>query len=211
MIAECRMRAAIPEVPKFKVQRFLYNNLLPILFPHRLHLSLEQRMTKLCPGTPFGLASADMTALQGLMQQIAPGLSFSIFKTWLNAWTTSARLQESSQHGCLAGCPAEPDDLRHYLRCPRLWTSLQAATEGLPDPCKQTACGRLALDGSPNLSTLRRLATVCKFYHACRHNLQLRRQLLALAADRDFLQLAARCRSVLEAAACATATGFPSS
>ena len=41
-------------------------------------------------------------------------------KTLLGAWTTSTRLHEDLDLGCLWGCSA-PDRWSHYVRCPLLW------------------------------------------------------------------------------------------
>jgi hypothetical protein len=44
--------------------------------------------------------------------------------TVLNAWTTSGRAHESKRLSCLFGCDSAQDELKHYIQCPKLWSSM---------------------------------------------------------------------------------------
>ena len=52
---------------------------------------------------------------------------YMVIKTWANSWCTTTRLHENTLWPCIFGCCDEEDSLAHYLRCPRLWSSISSA------------------------------------------------------------------------------------
>ena len=49
------------------------------------------------------------------------------FKTYIDGWTTSHRLNESVTLPCIFGCQHEKDTLVHYLTCAPLWHIVREA------------------------------------------------------------------------------------
>ena len=98
-----------------ELQRALYPDSMPLLIKRRLRI-LEPRIQ---------YDSIDFPGLQEFMKTLSPAWATSIIKTWANAWTTSTRMHELNVKECLLGCPGEPDDLKHYIRCSRFHNLLR--------------------------------------------------------------------------------------
>ena len=66
------------------------------------------------------------------------GVRTAYFKTLINSWATSSRMQEGSVLPCVFGCDEVKVDLRHYLVCPVLWT-LACSCASLPAACLESS------------------------------------------------------------------------
>ena len=104
-------------------------------------------------------------------QDAKPYVRSSLMKTWLNAWTTTRRMNEAKRETCLFGCTQAhhyshdvvieaKDDLEHYLCCDRLWFILDVL-----GPLPTGATGRLAMLPL-TLASAVRLAAAFYIYHA---------------------------------------------
>jgi hypothetical protein len=79
---------------------------------------------------------AHMSSMLEAIVKTRPQVRVTMLKTVLNAWTTSGRAHESTRLSCLFGCVAAPDELKHYIKCPKLWSAiysrlLDAATDNI--------------------------------------------------------------------------------
>ena len=128
-----------------------------------------------------------------------------VLKTWLNAWTTSARMHDGHFDQCIFGCDhLVPDCLSHYIRCSKLWTFVDIASSSISSPsspAQQTnmpsPAERLCLSDPSHRSFLL-LVVAFTTYHAlradllsrprlpCQEDLEMRAQELARAAWRKF-------------------------
>ena len=66
----------------------------------------------------------DLPNFQSLLCSLPTSVCTVVLKTVVNAWTTSHRLHETSLHPCLFGCRDGTDELKHYLKCGRLWRAV---------------------------------------------------------------------------------------
>ena len=69
-----------------------------------------------------------MSRMGARLKRLGVRTSTAVIKSWANAWTTSTRMHEESDIGCLFGCEREPDKLEHYLSCDHLWTVVISCT-----------------------------------------------------------------------------------
>ena len=131
-----------PELDKFcasgfrSLQSKLYKLMLEKAYdPNNsssFNLSILTRMIGLF--LPYTVAAhieleASLHALSG----IGVGHRAKVLKTWLNGWVTSHRMSEPNPLKCIVGCAEEPDDLRHYLQCPRIFASVCFNIPGTSD------------------------------------------------------------------------------
>ena len=92
------------------------------------------------------------------MRSLGSHCSMCVFKTYVNAWTTSRRFHEAALASCISGC-SEEDNLAHYLVCNRLWNSVGPAV-GVP--VGATILERLGIADSPK-QRMRELAIAYTF------------------------------------------------
>ena len=75
---------------------------------------------------PFSVQSPnhiDLSVCLRIAREIGAANRSKVVKTWLNGWVTSHRMHEPTLHTCLLGCADEPDALRHYVCCPRVYAA----------------------------------------------------------------------------------------
>ena len=111
-----------------------------------------------------------------------------VVKTWLNAWTTTARFHHRVVLPCLLGCTNAQDTLAHYIICPRLWRAVRSATRGpmLHDPFQRIG----VLHAEEGL--LKDLAVAYSVYHYLRHTPDLSERAWRSS---DYRELAASVRA----------------
>jgi hypothetical protein len=88
-------------------------------------------------------------------------IKHTVLKAWANSWCTTTRLHESFIWPCIFGCD-EKDTLSHYLRCPRLWSSISSVTKTelvFVDPLVKTGLV------NPSARMLKHLAIASRVYH----------------------------------------------
>jgi len=88
---------------------------------------------------------------------------YTVIKTWVNSWCTTSRLHENTQWPCIFGCCDEDDSLSHYLRCPRLWSSIGAVVKSelvFLDPVEKMGLVH------PTSRKLKLIAVASRVYHA---------------------------------------------
>jgi hypothetical protein len=88
-------------------------------------------------------------------------IKHKVLKAWANSWCTTTRLHESIIWPCIFGCD-EKDTLSHYLRCPRLWSSISSVTKTelvFVDPLVKTGLV------NPSARMLKHLAIASRVYH----------------------------------------------
>ena len=84
-----------------------------------------------------------------------------VVKTWLNGWATTYRIKGDFFHSCLLGCPGEPDSLKHYIMCPRIFACMRfIVPSSSNDPLIR--CGLC----NPSRESLSATACVFFAYHA---------------------------------------------
>ena len=150
----------------FKLQRFLYEEIMKIAYCDSIKLLLRRRWSVLCPLAPF--ESGMLPDLQDFLGQLSPAWATSILKTWANAWTTSCRMHEPVIRLCIFGCADSRDELHHYLRCPCLWSLL---CPGEPND-EMNVCEELLFEG-PNFKHAYDLVCAFLTYHSAKRCGQL--------------------------------------
>ena len=145
--------------------------LLTIELGLRLHSGslaalITKRVTTLFPECSEDILSVDWDNLFSMMGSLGMHTAMCVFKTYVNSWTTSRRFHEDVQLPCLFGCPGEQDDLRHYMRCNRLWRAIRVHTSVSQD---LSAIRRLALL-EPSPARLKLVAVAFSVYHAVKHS-----------------------------------------
>ena len=97
----------------FKLQQFLYEEIMKALYPDSVALLLRRRWPVLCPDVPFSILDLDLASVKTFLTKLSPAWATSIMKTWSNAWTTSHRMHEHVLRNCVFGCQDEADTLSH--------------------------------------------------------------------------------------------------
>ena len=88
---------------------------------------------------------------------------YKVIKTWVNSWCTTSRLHENTQWPCIFGYCDEDDSLSHYLRCPRLWSSIGSVVNSelvFLDPVEKMGLVH------PTSRKLKLIAVASRVYHA---------------------------------------------
>ena len=84
------------------------------------------------PGLHLDQLCMDKAELQQFLKSLPPSIATPVFKTWMNAWATSSRMQNEPRLCCF-GCNDQPDQLSHCL-C--LWPATASAVskyKSMPD------------------------------------------------------------------------------
>ena len=89
----------------------------------------------------------------------------AVFKTILNSWSTTYRLQEAILLPCIFGCEGCKDELQHYLTCPILWT-IATSSASLPAPFLSLSPREKICLFTPSESGFRLLSLAYRGYHA---------------------------------------------
>ena len=109
----------------------------------------------------------------------------SVFKTYINSWATSARMQERRVLPCIFGCDTCRDDLQHYLLCPPLWAIVCASATHPPPRVMWDLSPRERLCLlAPTPLGMRMLAVASRGYHTIK--LGHREKVEAAIASGDF-------------------------
>ena len=74
---------------------------------------------------------SDVLRICNILKKSPGSVQTAFFKTIINSWATTCRMQESPKLPCIFGCLDCKDELDHYLTCPTLWT-LAASSTPLP-------------------------------------------------------------------------------
>ena len=114
-------------VDNFKVQAWAYQHILPQLLPTSSAL-LETCRVRL--NLHFGVEHFPREIALNVLRTLPMHCVMCVVKTWLNAWTTSHRMNKSFKRQCLFGCTEEEskDSLSHYAFCPFLLGAVRRAT-----------------------------------------------------------------------------------
>ena len=84
---------------------------------------------------PFVVNASDIDLEASLhaLKGIGVANRAKVLKTWLNGWVTSHRMSEPVLLNCIVGCADEPDDLKHYLQCSRMYATACFVVQGTSD------------------------------------------------------------------------------
>ena len=167
----------------------MFKNTLPLLFAKRLRDNV--------PAVASIIDVVDWSNVFNTMKSLGSHCIVCVFKTYVNAWTTSRRFHEPLITTCILGCTAE-DNLAHYLERPRLWKAIKAATK---EPTGATITERLGIAGATK-QRLQDLAIAFTIYHTVKHG-ESKVSSKALRT-RNFLPLAVVVKSI----ACSAASSF---
>ena len=109
-----------------RIQGAAYDAIVGSLYPNSLPLLISRRISSLFPQSDFYNRVCISDALTALDKQ-TKACAIMVIKSWLNGWSTSSRFHEETIQVCLWGCRDEVDAMRHYVLCPRMWLSIEAA------------------------------------------------------------------------------------
>jgi hypothetical protein len=109
---------------------------------------------------------AHMSSMLETIVKTRPQVRVSMLQTVLNAWTTSGRARESKRFTCLFGCDSAQDELKHYIQCPKLWSSIYSR---LPDAATDNVLQRLNL-GNIVLVGFSAMAIAFEVYHIIKNS-----------------------------------------
>ena len=126
-----RQREALQKKNKtpFKFQAFAYQQYRLSYECCTLQL-WHRRLVEVCEDYNL-LVSPAMCNLHANLEGLSRSSRALVLKTVANAWTTSSRYHEKAKLGCVFGCQLNcpvvvgnscRDILRHYLKCPILWS-----------------------------------------------------------------------------------------
>ena len=178
-----------------KLQGVAYETFVRELYPNCMGRLVARRINNMFPNCSFSDRVDLDRAFKSLAQQ-SKSCAMMVLKTWLNGWATSTRYHEPVIHSCLWGCPGGlPDATAHYISCPRLWKSIQAAIKEIVpnDPLD-----RLALVNATDAN----LRNLCVAYHAYHtFKLEYLDEVLDCRARSDTPRLAALSKRVVRASA----------
>ena len=119
-------------------QKAVYTILLDARHVSNIDATLEKRK-RTCFAAPWRAESVvDWPSIRRILKTMAPFTATSCLKTFLNAWTTSARMGEAVTPSCRFGCSAKmrhmashsffdtaTDRTAHYVVCPMLWRTFR--------------------------------------------------------------------------------------
>jgi len=102
----------------FKIQRCVYNILLPSLIRFSLHKYLCRKFTRwYSRELSETYARRAIYVLSVLHGHIPPCVLHAVFTTWTNAWCTDRRFQQDLRDCVLCGTCKGKDEIEHYLVC----------------------------------------------------------------------------------------------
>ena len=109
------------------VQRSLADKVVGVMYPAQISTLFEKRL-----GTVFvqffgSKPQIDWSGTFQLLQGLPMHEAMCFVKTICNSWTTSTRFHDGKLSQCAFGCRVAPDDVAHYVCCPRLWTEVDIA------------------------------------------------------------------------------------
>ena len=143
---------------RFKLQQFLYANVVKIIFPDNVEVALCRRSRRF---SDPGLTPGSLDIYRALLNALPKAIAQQALRAALNGWCTSFRMNEAVKYPALCGCNHQRDELDHYLCCPVIW-SIAAATDSLVYPAsKLHACALF----ESSLCTIIRIAVITNAYH----------------------------------------------
>ena len=113
----------------------------------------------------------DLNVISKQLKSLGVSISVCVFKTWVNGWVTSDRLQGKGTNFCVFGCSPCEDSLSHYIWCSPLWDAVastapfQVSLGDFPDQ-------RLCLD-QPTARDFKTLAAAFHLYNIAREKVKL--------------------------------------
>jgi len=103
---------------KFKLQRCVYNSLLPSLIKFSLHKYLLRKFTRwYSREVSESYAHQAIRVLHALHGRVPPCVLHALFTTWTNAWCTDRRFQQDLRDCVLSPSCRGKDEIEHYLIC----------------------------------------------------------------------------------------------
>ena len=178
-----------------QIQKWAYARIFPATLGPTLSSVIDSRVSF------FGLTDALPSTVALAMLHFFPSHHvMCVLKTWLNGWTTSARMHDKVFSQCIFGCDfGAPDCLSHYVSCIRLWNYAHvASSHSSPPPppdhsewlCPSAPAERLCLS-APSPRSFVLLVVAFTTYHALRADLLSKRRLPSQAIlDLRALELA---------------------
>ena len=117
----------LPTTGRLPIQPIAYKAYLSHLRPSILVTLVQRRLRYMLDGREDPLPSADeISALFKAARRGTQHASSGLIRMLLHAWTTSYRMRAETFLPCVFGCgPDHKDSLRHYIVCPRLWSTLR--------------------------------------------------------------------------------------
>ena len=154
-----------------KVQKHVYNTLLPLLCPFAWQNLIKTRVVSFDLRNNLGFAhikSFTEFNFDGLIEVCAglrPFVVSHVLRTLLNGWVTTSRIAAGKTlKSCVFGCSHEKDHLAHYIACPVLWKHLEV----LLDIDGRAPWEHLGLSLQPKV--LISISFASYVYHAVRSN-----------------------------------------
>ena len=115
--------ACSPSAPpkKQQIQAIAYKHIFEAGFPNDLQAHVSKHVFKMLGADADSAAQFALDDTFKAMRKLRKHEAMQVIKTWVNSWSTSDRYHEDVLLPCLLGCADKPDDLQHYIHCPRIW------------------------------------------------------------------------------------------
>ena len=160
---------------KLSTQALAAAHLDAYLLVDNLDSLIVKRLSTLFPQHAVEFEFADLAVLTKMLKTLKPFYAFAAVKTYLNAWTTSARYHDGVANKCIFKCCATPrsDCISHYFKCPALWNEIDNAFQRpLAQKWDHDVVDRLAFD-SFEPHKLVEIAIAFQVYHAAKASLRV--------------------------------------
>ena len=104
------------------VQKLAYAHLKLTLYDNTLERIITTRLSTLFPAERNFFDQLDFDIIAGSLKKLNTYFAFSVVKTMINGWTTSARYHDGVASSCVFGCryKKKTDCISHYMCCPNL-------------------------------------------------------------------------------------------
>ena len=188
--------ARVPARPhnKRSIQKVVYEHVFATIHHNDLNALFAKRLRDNIPAVTAVLDAVDWADVKCAMRSLGSHCAMCVFKTFVNAWTTSRRFHEAVIASCIFGCTAE-DNLAHYLVCNRLWKCVKSAVRM---PVGATVQERLGLSQNPK-QRMQELAIAFTIFHSIKHGQH--ELYLDAIRTRNFHYLASAAKSIARTAA----------
>ena len=146
-------------------QADLAENITNALYPAQIDTLFEKRLGTVFVRFTGERLHVDWIGTFKLLRGLSMHEAMCYVKTICNSWTTSSRYHDGKLLNCAFGCRGAPDDLAHYICCPRLWTEVDVAA-GASDEEELDSVRQRLLVEDPTDERARRIVIAFSVYHA---------------------------------------------
>ena len=179
---------------KICIQKIVYQKIVVNIHTNTLHILFAKRLRDNVPVLRPIIDDIEWSAVLRTMRSLGSHCAMCVFKTFVNAWTTSRRFHEAVLATCILGCDAE-DNLAHYLVCKRMWKAVKSSVR---EPVGCTVQERLGLAQNPK-KRMQELAIAFTIFHTVKHGEHS--LFLEALRTRNYFPLAAAVKSIARTAA----------